>query len=655
MIDFAAAFDTVSWSFMTKVLEHFNFGTSIRKWISLFYTNTESCVIVNGHMSDWFFLQRGCRQGDALSPYLFILCAEILSILIRNNSKIKGININGKEYKISQYADDTTLTLDGSNESLSNTMQVLKFYGKISGLNINTDKTKVIWFGSRKNSPIIMCPEYNLSWDNTIFTVLGVKFSTNLSDMVNINYDNKIEEIKNMFLCWSKRNLSPVGRLVVIKTLALAKLNHLIMGIPNPPQAKINAIQNLFYKFLWNNSNDKVKREIIIQEYKFGGLKMIDIQTFMSSLKLTWLKRLQTMNDKFSHLVESVCPALKHIYKYGTDYIKHFLKKYDNQFWKDTLCGFCTLSSKVAPINSKESQLVNLWYNPNIKVGGHSICYKKWLAAGIIFIGDLISINGDMYSFKEFTTVYNIKINFLEYNGLIRAVKQYFCKIKTDYIHTKSYNTLLPLILTIINKDEKGCKSVYKQILNQRHIPKSFQKWKEDLDNICELNIHSDSIYNNVFKVTKDTKLIWFQYRINHRIIGTNYLLKKMMITTDDRCTFCNNCTETILHLFWNCNISKQFWNDLCAYINDKINTNITDLDVKAIIFGSQQLDSTLNTILLQAKYFLYCQKMRKQKPSIEIFKKKIISNYQVDRLVAIKHFQLNKFNAAWEKYKNLI
>ena len=137
---------------MTKVLEYFNFGPSIRRWISLFYTNVESCVIVNGHMSDWFYLQRGCRQGDSLSPYLFILCAEILAIMLRSNSNIKGIRIDGKEYKISQYADDTTLTLDGTTESLHSTMKVLKFYGSISGLHINVDKTKVIWFGSRKNS-----------------------------------------------------------------------------------------------------------------------------------------------------------------------------------------------------------------------------------------------------------------------------------------------------------------------------------------------------------------------------------------------------------------------------------------------------------------------------------------------------------------------
>ena len=72
---------------------------------------------MNGHLSDWFYLQRGCRQGDPLSPYLFI-CAEILATLIRHHDVIKGITICIAEFLISQYADDTSFILYGSRESL---------------------------------------------------------------------------------------------------------------------------------------------------------------------------------------------------------------------------------------------------------------------------------------------------------------------------------------------------------------------------------------------------------------------------------------------------------------------------------------------------------------------------------------------------------
>ena len=140
---------------------------------------------------------RGCRQGDPLSPYIFVICAEILAILICQNDKIRGINIDGKEFLISQYADDTSLTLDGSHESLCRTLQILKFYAEASGLHVNLDKTRLIWFGSMKNSPLRLCTDVNLCWDQGVFVNLGITFSVDLTTMVNLNYENKFREIKD--------------------------------------------------------------------------------------------------------------------------------------------------------------------------------------------------------------------------------------------------------------------------------------------------------------------------------------------------------------------------------------------------------------------------------------------------------------------------
>ena len=114
LIDFEKAYDSLSWSFMKNVLKSFNLAPSIIKWISIFYNKTQVAINQGGNLSSFFNTERGCKQGDPISKYLFILCAEILAIKIKNNKKIIGIKINNKEFILTQYADDTSVILDGS-------------------------------------------------------------------------------------------------------------------------------------------------------------------------------------------------------------------------------------------------------------------------------------------------------------------------------------------------------------------------------------------------------------------------------------------------------------------------------------------------------------------------------------------------------------
>ena len=119
-----------------------------------------------------------------------------------------------------------------------------------------------------KNNPVTLCPDLNLKWENEAFKLLGITFTLNLNQIVEVNYSSKIDEIKTLLSIWSKRILTPIGKSTIIKTLALPKLNHLIMGLPNPPEEMINYIQTLFYKFIWSNGPDKVKRNIILKVLK---------------------------------------------------------------------------------------------------------------------------------------------------------------------------------------------------------------------------------------------------------------------------------------------------------------------------------------------------------------------------------------------------
>ena len=105
-----------------------------------FYDNTQVTFNQGGNLSSFFKTERGCKHGDPISPYLFILCAEILAIKIRNNEKIKGIKINDKDFVLTQYADDTTVILDGSEDSLNETLYELDEFAKNQVLKSTSQK-----------------------------------------------------------------------------------------------------------------------------------------------------------------------------------------------------------------------------------------------------------------------------------------------------------------------------------------------------------------------------------------------------------------------------------------------------------------------------------------------------------------------------------
>ena len=186
-------------------------------------------VIVNGKMSSSFDIHRGCRQGDPLSPYIFLLCVEIISALARKNKNIKGISVQSKEYLISQCADDTDFILDGSRTSFEELINTLDIFSKLSGLKINYDNSEVIWIGSLKNSPVRYLQNIKFKWNPSSSKALGIIFSTDLAEIIKLNYNSKMFEIKQIINIWMKRISTPLGRIAIIKSLLISKLCYLLL------------------------------------------------------------------------------------------------------------------------------------------------------------------------------------------------------------------------------------------------------------------------------------------------------------------------------------------------------------------------------------------------------------------------------------------
>ena len=125
-----------------------------------------------------------------------------MALLFLMNPEIIGFKINSKEFKITQFADDTTLILDGSQHSLQAALDTLEIYGNLSGLKMNIEKTKVIWIGRKKYAKHKLNVSVNLDWGNVQFVLLGTSFNVNLNLMPDINLanilDNAITNLKKM-------------------------------------------------------------------------------------------------------------------------------------------------------------------------------------------------------------------------------------------------------------------------------------------------------------------------------------------------------------------------------------------------------------------------------------------------------------------------
>ncbi|KAL9968770.1 hypothetical protein ACROYT_G020892 [Oculina patagonica] len=207
-IDFRKAFDTLEWNFLFKCLDAFNFGPEFKRWISTFYKNIQSCVINNGMSSEYFNLTRGVRQGDPLSPYLFLLAVESLAIAVRENEEIKGIAIERQETKLLQYADDTTAVLSDI-ESAHKLFQLLDKFRKLSGLKVNSSKTEGLWLGSLKGNEM---KPLGIKWPQDPIKALGIFFTYDKKLLFLKNFSEKLDKIKKLINIWSSRGLSLYGK-----------------------------------------------------------------------------------------------------------------------------------------------------------------------------------------------------------------------------------------------------------------------------------------------------------------------------------------------------------------------------------------------------------------------------------------------------------
>ena len=625
-IDFQKAFDSIEYNFIIDTLNAFNFGENMIRWFKLLTNNIVSCVVNNGTSCEFFPIKRGVRQGDPLSPYLFILVIEVLANYIRKCKSIQGIKVSGKEIKLAMYADDITAMIK-DDQSAKLFFQTLSKFSLSSGLKINLEKSEGLWLGSCKNENKT---PYNITWTKGPVRVLGIYLSYNKKLAINANFNNKIEKLKKQLHWWKSRNLSLLGRVMICKTLGLSKFS-LLTALTSIPNEYVKKVNKCLYDFIWKGNTEKVNRTIFAQEFRYGGYKMPDFNTVIKAAKIKWVTRYLDSRYKDWKKCFEVFTGMKYLNVYlQSNFNKANLKDDIPDYYRETIDCWFTVKENIESYQRDCSNQL-LWYNKNFCVGGKPVCNLNLLKSGIWTANDLFQ-DGKIILFDTWKSRGASICDYLEWRNILSAVLSKNIKgVRDNSISNVCYPNLgtISAVRFIHSINEKDLKF----LLNKTNM-KSIKEYKVRNKHI---QIHGKmeeeawyKIYELPHLILTDNMIKEFQYKILFRYIGTNKLLYKMKKVDSPRCVLCELYEEGVEHLFFECIIVKNFWLNLMSEYNSRFDMNFK-LTCKDVIFG-YDLENVkkaeimaINIIILYAKYFIYRCKLEGRPP--------LMNNFYIDKV----------------------
>jgi len=484
-------------------------------------------------------------------------------------------------------------------------------------------------------------------WNPEFFKVLGIWFGHDLDRSIDKNYREKFEEVKSLFQVWMQRNITPLGRIAVLKSLILSKLIHLFILLPNPPDHHVANLQKDCFNFVWKGKPDRIRRQTAVKNVRDGGLSIPDIKTYIICLKLMWIRKLKFGTHKWKNVCLAMFPFVRNIECFGSQY--PLLNANANLFWTHVFKAYDHFSQYIPHKTNIDVLSEPVFYNDKMRVGGTVIRYKKWIIKGVYFIAHFCNENGNFYDVTTFNRMYGLSVDYLTHRSTVSAIRQYLTKINVT-LENNNYMEL-PLNLKYIYRVQKGCKNYYDLLINKNKKPNCCLKWEGKLNS----SFTWKCIFIKIQKI-QEIKLKWLQIRITHRILATNILLTEMNVKSSSMCTFCKVERDSIEHIFWQCEISRSFWTSIETLLTEKC-AHVFNLHLSQslILFGVDErveTDIVLDLIILVGKSFIYTCKTNNKIPTIPDFIKYLHCRYKIDEYNAKISLQLQTFRANWVLYQ---
>ncbi|XP_071739224.1 uncharacterized protein [Rutidosis leptorrhynchoides] len=396
-VDFEKAFDCLSWDFLMEIMEIMGFGMKWRKWIMSCLKSASTSILVNGSPTNEFKLERGVRQGDPLSPFLYILAAEGLNLLTKSAVRKKlynGVEIGRDKIQISnlQYADDTIFFGTWSANNIDNLMKILKCFELASGLKVNYNKSNLFGVNVDHMEVAAMANLFGCKVGKFPSTYLGLPIGANMNKME--SWKPVINKFEKRLADWKASSMSFGGRLTLVNSV-LNSLPLYFFSLFRAPQCVLKNLECVRRIFFWGGSGKEtkipwVKWDEVLLPFEEGGLNLGALKSsnlaligkwwwrFKIETTSLWVRVIRSIYGDSGGLISggnflsknscwtNIIKAGGSIESVGIPFLNSFRRNIgsgkDTSFWLDPWLGDTTLKSRFGrlfKLDSDQNALVS--------------------------------------------------------------------------------------------------------------------------------------------------------------------------------------------------------------------------------------------------------------------------------------------------------
>jgi len=588
-LDAEKAFDRVEWTYLFAVLKKFGFGDTFISWIQLLYTSPKASVCTNNFRSAYFPLTRGTRQGCPLSPLLFAVAMEPLSIHLRTSHLFSGVMRGESEYRVSLYADDLLLYLSDPVSATPHILSILRNFGTFSGYKLNYNKSE--FYPINSSASQITQVEVPFRISPLGFKYLGIQITDSFSSLRSSNFTPLIDRLKSDLHRWDGLPLSLAGRIQSVKMMILPKLSYLFQCIPIfLPKSFFKSLDQMISTFVWQGKRPRIKCHVLQRNRENGGLALPNFIYYYWAANIQkisyWLRSSLTdwclLEARSCRL--TCLPAL--IYsKLPLSPSKFTLNPVviaTLKIWTQFRTHFKYIESSInGPIDN------NHLFPPSTLDSAFSL----WKYRGLVKFSDLFHDNR-FDSFETIRNKYDLPQNNLFRYFQIRHYIQTYYPSYPDLPRDQPWEYLFT-----IRPGRKGFISdIYSFIseLDTTSLVKTKNKWETELEEDFPDEWWTRAI-GRINTSTTCARLGLIQFKIFHRLHYCKSKLAAIYPDVEDKCDRCTLSPANLTHMFWTCPKLYTFWTTIFEILSEVLSIDL-EPSPQTAIFGVPPNTEQLNT-----------------------------------------------------------